>query len=34
MRLYRPELPPVIGKVIAGGVAARADLPPATASPP
>ncbi len=26
MRLYRPELPPVIGKVIAGGVAARAGL--------
>jgi len=26
MRLYRPELPPVIGKVIAGGVAARTGL--------
>ncbi|HTO46454.1 MAG TPA: RIP metalloprotease RseP [Burkholderiales bacterium] len=26
MRLYRPELPPVIGKVIAGGVAAGAGL--------
>jgi regulator of sigma E protease len=26
MRLYRPELPPVIGKVIAGGIAARSGL--------
>jgi regulator of sigma E protease len=26
MRLYRPELPPVIGQVIAGGVAARTGL--------
>ena len=26
MRLYRPDLPPVIGKVIAGGVAASAGL--------